>query len=152
MQNNLLVRLGEADDADTLAQFNLAMAWETERKRLDPSTVKRGVRAVLDNGEYGFYVVATSAKEIVGSLLVTFEWSDWRCGLFWWLQSLYVRPDFRRRGVLRRLHEFVAAQAARKSNVCGIRLYADQSNRTAQRAYTALGMRKTDYELYEQML
>jgi len=152
MEDNILVRRAESNDADAIAQFNMAMAWETEQEHLDPPTIARGVRAVLDNAGYGFYLVATCNDEIVGSLLVTFEWSDWRCGLFWWIQSLYVRPQFRRRGVLKTLHEFLTAEAARQRHVCGIRLYVEQSNSRAQSAYAALGMQKTGYEIYETLL
>lgn len=152
MSNDILVRRAEADDADAIAQFNIAMAWETEQKHLDPPTIAHGVRAVLDNGEYGFYLVATCYDEVAGSLLVTFEWSDWRCGLFWWIQSLYVRPGFRRRGVLKALHQFLSAEASQEPNVCGVRLYVEQSNSIAQSAYAALGMRKTGYEIYETLL
>jgi len=152
MSNDILVRRAESNDADAIAQFNIAMAWETEQKRLDPPTITRGVRAVMENAEYGFYLVATCNDEIAGSLLVTFEWSDWRCGLFWWIQSLYVRPEFRRRGVLKTLHEFLAVEAARQGHVCGIRLYVERSNAIAQSAYAALGMQKTGYEIYETLL
>jgi len=151
MESDVVVRLGEPDDADTLAQFNIAMARDTEDKRLDPPTVAQGVRAVLAHREYGFYVVAALGGEVVGSLLITFEWSDWRSGLFWWIQSLYVKPDFRRRGVLKQLYRYVTARASRETNVCGIRLYAEQSNRVAHRAYTTLGMQKTNYHIYETM-
>ena len=152
MKDNILVRRAEPNDADAIAQFNIAMAWETEQKRLDPPTIARGVRAVLDHADYGFYLVATCNEEVAGSLLVTFEWSDWRCGLFWWIQSLYVRPEFRRRGVLKTLHESLAAEAARQGHVCGIRLYVERSNAVAQSAYAALGMQRTGYEIYETLL
>ncbi|NLH41836.1 MAG: GNAT family N-acetyltransferase [Planctomycetes bacterium] len=101
---------------------------------------------------HGFYVVAESQEQVVGCLMITFEWSDWRCGLFWWIQSLYIRPEFRRRGILRRLHELVKAEAIRQGGVCGIRLYVERSNQTAQQAYRQLGMRPCSYQMYEQVL
>jgi GNAT superfamily N-acetyltransferase len=150
MTNDVAIRRGEPSDAETLAEFNIAMAWETERKRLDAPTVTRGVQAVLKNANYGFYVVAVAEDRVVGSLLVTYEWSDWRCGLLWWIQSVYVRPSFRRRGVFTRLHEFLQDEASRAPQICGLRLYVEDSNRTAQQVYTTLGMKRTPYHIYEQ--
>ena len=91
MLNKLLVRIGEDKDADTLIEFNMAMAWETERKKLSLPAVTKGVQTVLDDPRHGFYLVAEAANEVLGSLMVTFEWSDWRCGQFWWIQSVYVK-------------------------------------------------------------
>ncbi len=128
------------------------MAWETEHVQLCKDTLTRGIEAVLADSQYGFYVVAEDDEQIVGCLLITFEWSDWRCGLFWWIQSLYIRPLFRRRGIFRRLHEFVKTQALTHGGVCGIRLYVEQSNQVAQRAYQQIGMHARSYRMYEQML
>ncbi|MBN2131340.1 MAG: GNAT family N-acetyltransferase [Sedimentisphaerales bacterium] len=152
MANEVAIRRAASGDANTLAEFNIAMAWETERKHLDPATVARGVRAVLTKADYGFYVVAAVAGEVVGSLLVTYEWSDWRCGLFWWVQSVHVRPEFRRRGVFRQLYAFVRDEAARNPEVCGLRLYVEDTNHAAHRVYAAIGMTRTPYHLYEQLL
>jgi ribosomal protein S18 acetylase RimI-like enzyme len=152
MLNEIQVRIAETKDIETIAEFNTAMAWETEGKQLNPSTIRRGIRAVLDDSDYGLYVVAQSDGEVVGCLLITYEWSDWRSSLFWWIQSLYVQPAFRRRGVFRQLHDFVRAQALRRPEVCGIRLYVEQSNRVAQDAYRRIGMKPTAYQIYEEML
>jgi GNAT superfamily N-acetyltransferase len=152
MPSECLIRRAEPKDAQTIAELNIAMARETESKQLCPATITEGVRAVFGNPDYGFYVVAESNGEVMGCLLITFEWSDWRSGLFWWIQSLYVRPRFRRRGVFRQLHEFVKAEALRRPHTCGIRLYAEQSNHVAQRAYEEIGMRATPYRIYEEML
>jgi len=152
MHSDLRIRTAQPEDVETIAEFNVAMAWETERTQLDRETVIAGVRAVLAEPRHGFYVVAEAQEQVVGCLLITFEWSDWRCGLFWWIQSLYVRPESRRRGILRRLHEFVKAEALRQGGVCGIRLYVEHSNQTAQQAYRRLGMRPCSYQMYEQML
>jgi len=152
MPNEVQVRFAELKDIETIAEFNTAMAWETEGKQLNPSTIRRGVRAVLDDSDYGLYVVAQSDGEVVGCLLITYEWSDWRSSLFWWIQSLYVRPEFRRHGVFKQLHDFVRAQALRRPEVCGIRLYVEQSNRVAQDAYRRIGMKPTAYQIYEEML
>jgi GNAT superfamily N-acetyltransferase len=152
MADEVIIRTGQLGDADTLAQFNIAMAWETERKRLDPATVARGVQAVLTNADHGFYAVAVVAGEVVGSLLVTYEWSDWRCGLFWWIQSVYVRPEFRRRGIFKKLHAFLKDEASRRPHVCGLRLYVEDANHAAQQVYAALDMKRTPYHVYEQSL
>jgi GNAT superfamily N-acetyltransferase len=152
MPDEVQVRIAELKDIETIADLNTTMAWETERKQLNPSTIRRGIRAVLDDSDYGFYVVAEENGEVVGCLLITYEWSDWRSGLFWWIQSLYVRPAFRRRGVFKQLHDFVKAQALRRPDVCGIRLYVEQSNHVAQDAYDRIGMKPTTYQMYEEML
>ena len=145
-------RLAVADDAATLAGFNQAMALETEGKVLGDGVVRPGVEAVLCDAGHGFYVVADIGREVVGSLLVTFEWSDWRNGRIWWIQSVYVRPGHRRRGVYRALHEFVRARARSTGGVVGLRLYVERDNSAAQRTYAALGMHETPYLVYEEML
>ena len=145
-------RLAIADDAATLAGFNQAMALETEAKVLADEAVLPGVEAVLRDADHGFYVVADTGGEVVGSLLVTYEWSDWRNGRMWWIQSVYVRPGHRRRGVYRALHEFVRARARSTGGVVGLRLYVERDNAAAQRTYAALGMHETPYFVYEETL
>jgi GNAT superfamily N-acetyltransferase len=152
MHSDIRIRTAEPRDVETLAELNLAMAWETEHLQLCPATLIRGIQAVLADAGHGFYIVAESEGQVVGCLLITSEWSDWRCGLFWWIQSLYIRPPFRRRGIFRQLHEFVKTQASRQGGVCGIRLYVEQSNQVAQRAYQQIGMHARSYRIYEQML
>ena len=151
MSNELLVRIGEYKDVDTLVESNMALAWETERKKLSSEVVTEGVHALLGNPQYGFYVVAELAGKVVGSVMVTFEWSDWRCGLIWWIQSVYVKPDFRRQGVFRSLYEFLREKASRERNVCGFRLYVLGSNRTGKDAYGGVGMKETSYGVYEEL-
>ena len=145
-------RLAGAGDARTLAGFNRAMALETEAKALAHDVALGGVEAALRDSVHGFYVVAESGQEIVGALLVTYEWSDWRNGRIWWIQSVYVRPEHRRRGVYRALHEFVRDRARRTGGVVGLRLYVERENAAAQRAYAALGMSRTPYLVYEEAL
>jgi GNAT superfamily N-acetyltransferase len=111
--------------------------------------VTEGVRRLLGNPQYGFYVVAETGGEIIGCLMVTYEWSDWRCGVVWWIQSLYVKTDFRRQGVFRKLYEFTVEKASRDSNVCGLRVYVVKSNQAAQCAYAKIGMEETYYKVYE---
>ena len=145
-------RLAVADDAATLAGFNQAMALETEAKVLADEAVLPGVEAVLRDAGHGFYVVVDTGRDVVGSLLVTYEWSDWRNGRFWWIQSVYVRPGHRRRGVYRALHEFVRVRARSTGGVVGLRLYVERDNAAAQRTYAALGMREIPYLVYEETL
>ncbi len=152
MPDEIQIRAAELTDVEVIAELNAAMAWETEKTQLCKDTLTRGVRAVLDNPAHGFYVVAESDGHVVGCLMVTFEWSDWRCGQFWWVQSLYIRSPFRRQGVFRRLHEFVENQALRRPEVCGIRLYVEHSNHVAQQVYERIGMRSLPYRMYERKL
>lgn len=152
MDSDTQIRLADPRDIDAIAEFNMAMAWETEHMLLSRDTLIRGVGEVFARPEHGFYIVAETDGQVVGCLLVTFEWSDWRCGQFWWIQSLYIRPMSRRRGIFRQLHEFVKAQALHQGGVCGIRLYVEQSNHLAQQAYQQIGMRARSYRMYEQML
>lgn len=144
------VRKARAEDAASLVQFNQAMALETEGKHLDEETLTAGVEAVLSNDERGFYVVAESAGEVAGGLLVTREWSDWRNAWFWWIQSVYVVPQARGKGLYRELSAFVWAMALEAGDVCGIRLYVEKENRVAQTVYERLGMHETEYLMYEQ--
>ena len=152
MPDKLTVRPATREDIDTLVQFNQAIASETEDKSLAPDTVRRGVNALFDDPSRGFYLVAVRADTIVGSVMITTEWSDWRNGLFWWIQSVYVRPDARRSGVYTALHEAVRSRAADTEEVCGLRLYVDDANQSARDTYESLGMTETGYRLYEEML
>jgi len=147
----LLIRKAEPRDADHIAAFNQAMAWETEGRTLIPALIGAGVRRLLGDPSLGFYAVAEHEGEVVGCLMVTNEWSDWRNGLFWWIQSVYVRADWRRRGVYRRLYEFVRELAQREPGICGFRLYVEKENTVAQRTYASLGMAATDYLIYEEL-
>ena len=147
----LHVRAAAAGDADVLARFNTAMALETEGKRLLPGVVGAGVRRLLAEPALGFYLVACAGTEVVGSAMVTTEWSDWRNGRFWWIQSVYVVPAWRRRGVFRALYAHIRAAASAQPDVCGFRLYVEQHNTVAQATYAALGMQVTDYRLLEEL-
>lgn len=149
MDNNIIIRNGEEKDAGLIAEFNIAMAMETEGKQLDSEIVLSGVRNLLNNKEEGFYVVAELDGVVIASLMVTKEWSDWRDGVFWWVQSVYVRPEQRKRGVFRRLYEFVKDTAVASGDVCGLRLYVERDNTAAQETYVRLGMEETPYKMYE---
>lgn len=137
------------EEAGVIADFNHAMALETENKRLDRSTLLSGVRAVLENEDLGFYLVARIGEDVVGCLLITTEWSDWRNGLFWWIQSVYVAPESRGKGVFSALYSHVSHEARSRSDVCGLRLYVEKENERARRTYLRLGMTETDYRLLE---
>ena len=143
------VRPAAPVDLDVLVEFNAAMALETEGRRLDPARLRAGVRAALADPARGTYRVAEVDGRVVGALLLTREWSDWRNGWFWWIQSVFVAPDARGRGVYRALHESVLAEARADRGVCGVRLYVEQDNRRAQSVYAAVGMQRTHYVFYE---
>lgn len=138
-----------ADDA-IIARFNRAMALETEARKLNPSGVLRGVKALLADPAKGVYFVAEADSEIIGQTLITYEWSDWRNGNFWWIQSVYVAPAHRGRGVFKALHQHIHQLARRQTDVCGLRLYVDGHNAQAKEVYARLGMARTDYELWEE--
>ncbi|MBT8250099.1 MAG: GNAT family N-acetyltransferase [Acidimicrobiia bacterium] len=125
------------------------MALETENRQLDPSTVTAGVRAVFADDSRGRYLVATDGGEVVGSLLLTYEWSDWRNRWFWWIQSVYVAPAARRQGTFRSLFDAVVADARARHDVFGIRLYVASDNVLAQSVYTSLGLGAAGYGVYE---
>jgi ribosomal protein S18 acetylase RimI-like enzyme len=152
MASTLVVRNARNQDIPALADFNIAMAQETENKILSPTKVKAGMRAVLRHPDHGFYLVAELNGEVAGSLLVTREWSDWRNGVFWWIQSVYVPPEFRKRGIYRALYDEVKARAKSNPEVCGFRLYVERSNRAAMAVYSKLGMSETEYRIYEESL
>jgi GNAT superfamily N-acetyltransferase len=145
----MVIRAADRRDLAVLAAYNLALAWETEQKRLDPATVEAGVEALLGDPQRGFYTVAEIEGQVVGQVLITFEWSDWRNGWFWWLQSVYVQPAFRRRGVFRALVEHLEERARREGHVVGLRLYVERDNRAAQAVYAALGLQPTTYGVLE---
>ncbi|TFZ07727.1 GNAT family N-acetyltransferase [Ramlibacter humi] len=145
------IRPAAPADADTLAGFNIAMAFETEHRRLIPEVVGRGVRRMLDQPSMGFYLVAERAGAVMASAMVTTEWSDWRDGRFWWLQSVYVRPEARRQGAFRALYEAIRERAMNEGDVCGFRLYVEKDNEAAMATYRSLGMAGTDYRVMEEL-
>jgi len=149
----LTVRDAHAGDAALIARWMIAMAWETEHKALDPNVVARGVHAVFGHSARGRYFIAERALDAriatVGVLMLTHEWSDWRDGDWWWIQSVYVDPAHRRQGVYRALYEHVHALARATPEVCGLRLYVERENANAQRTYASLGMSDAGYAMYE---
>lgn len=149
--SDMVIRHAERSDSAAIAEWNAAMAWETEQKRLDPAVLNRGVMAVFDEPRRGFYLVAERDGRAVGCLMVTYEWSDWRNGDFWWIQSVYVVPEARRGGVFRELYADVARRA-KEVGAVGIRLYVETENHRAQSTYRELGMERCHYFMYEQMI
>jgi ribosomal protein S18 acetylase RimI-like enzyme len=151
-EKTIRVRAANAADAEALVAFNAAMALETEAKTLDTDVLRAGVAVVLAQPVRGFYLVAEVAERIAGCLMVTYEWSDWRNGDWWWLQSVYIAPEYRRHGVFRALYAEVERCAAERVDVVGIRLYVESGNAGAQRTYESLGMREEQYRMYAKPL
>jgi GNAT superfamily N-acetyltransferase len=143
------VRPATADDVSLMARWAGAMAFETENKQLDAATVARGIEAGVADPARARYFVAEVAGEPVGTLMTTFEWSDWRNAWWWWIQSVYVAPEHRRRGVYRALYGYVLTLARSDRAVCGLRLYVERENVRAIRTYEFLGMKDSGYRLYE---
>jgi ribosomal protein S18 acetylase RimI-like enzyme len=144
------IRLATAADAGVLIDFNAAMARETEGKELLTEVIGAGVRSLLGNPAAGFYLLAEQ-DSVVGSLMITKEWSDWRNGTFWWIQSVYVRPQFRRQGVYKNLYRHIQELASEDPAVCGFRLYVERENDRAQATYGSLGMKQTRYLVFEEL-
>lgn len=151
VSSDIVVRPAKMTDLQTLVNFNAALARETEGKHLDLSRLAKGVQSVFDSPEHGFYLVAEEplARHVVGQVLITYEWSDWRNGVFWWLQSVFVELGWRRRGVFRALYDYVIEEAKGRKNVAGVRLYVEKENRLAQQVYQELGLRPAGYQVYE---
>ena len=151
---SIQIRPATRDDADIIVEFNRAMALETENRRLDLATLRMGTLAFLESSGYGLYIIAElpedKNRKPVGQLMMTYEWSDWRNGVFWWIQSVYVVPERRGRGVFRAMYEHILAKAKTDPKVCGIRLYVERENRSAQTVYQRVGLVPSVYTVYEQ--
>ena len=146
------VRIREADleDIDTVVEFNMALASETENKTLDRRTLTVGVRQALTDKRRSQYYVAEIGSAIVGQTMFTTEWSDWRNGTFWWIQSVYIDPAHRGRGIFRMLYEHIRSEAKRYPDIRGIRLYVHKDNQRAIETYRRMGMTLTDYMVCEE--
>ena len=151
--SRLIIRPAKHADLESLVAFSTAMAKETEGRILDQARLREGTQSLLGSPAYGFFMVAeapgTDPPQLIGQLMITFEWSDWRNGVFWWIQSVYVDPAWRRRGVFRRMHDAIVSQAKSDPKVCGIRLYVEQENRTAKTVYQRVGLAQSVYKVYE---
>lgn len=148
--SEFIIRPAHAGDCSTLVEFNQRLALETEGRGLDTALLTSGVQAVLSDSLKGRYFVADSGTELLGQVMHTREWSDWRNGMLWWLQSVYVRPEHRRRGVFRRLVEHVRQLARNDPDVVGLRLYVEHGNQPAQEVYRRLGLTPAGYVVLEQ--
>jgi GNAT superfamily N-acetyltransferase len=132
LPNQLIIRAANLDDVESIITFSAAMALETENRQLNVARLREGTLS------------------LIGQLMITYEWSDWRNGVFWWIQSVYVDPAWRRRGVFRRIHEAVVSQAKADVKVCGLRLYVEQDNHTAEAVYQRVGLKRSVYKVYEE--
>ncbi len=147
----IVVRQATLDDSMILSQFNMSMAEETEGRQLDQTTVNAGVKQLFRDSRQGFYLMAEVGGSARGSLMITYEWSDWRNGLFWWIQSVYVVPTARRSGVFTALYQYVKKMAQDDNAACGLRLYMEKDNLAARAVYMAMGMDTTPYQVFEDL-
>ncbi len=146
----ITIRKARKQDADHIIDFQEKMAWETEKMILPGETVSLGVHAVFSNPELGQYWIAEEEGQVVASLLITYEWSDWRNTNVWWFQSVYVILSHRRKGIFRSMYLHIRAEAE-KTGVAGLRLYVEKNNAGAQKTYESLGMKRDHYAMYEWM-
>jgi ribosomal protein S18 acetylase RimI-like enzyme len=155
MMAEITVRPATLDDAEFVVRGNAEMARETENLTLDIERLRAGIRAMFETPSRGFYLIAELGGIRAGQMMITYEWSDWRNGVFWWIQSVYTAPEMRRRGVFRALYAHAESLAHTESlahkdgSVCGLRLYVESNNQAAQETYRRCGMRETDYRMFE---
>jgi len=148
---NIQIRKAKESDLPTIVEFQLAMAQETENLQLDKPTVEKGVAAAFKDSGKGQYFVSEIDGEIASSLMITPEWSDWRNGVVYWIQSVFVKEEFRRLGIYRKMYAYIQDLVKQDENVRGIRLYVDKSNIKAQKTYESTGMNGEHYQLFEWM-
>jgi GNAT superfamily N-acetyltransferase len=142
------IRKAKINDAETIISFQLAMAMETEDLALNKEVLSAGVKTVFEKPLKGLYFVAEAGGSVVASLLITYEWSDWRNADVWWFQSVYVIPEYRRKGIFRLMYEYVKEEAL-KNGIAGLRLYVESNNLPARKTYEAMGMSSEHYTMYE---
>jgi GNAT superfamily N-acetyltransferase len=146
---NIAVRDAAPADGPIIADFNSRMAVETEGRALDPGLIGPGVDALLDDSTKGRYWLAEHGGQVIGQIMVTYEWSDWRNGMLWWIQSVYIAEEKRRQGVFSTLYRHVESLARATQDVCGLRLFVEDNNKRAQDTYLALGMIRPGYQVME---
>ena len=146
------IREARRQDAPNIVDFQLKMALETEGLHLDAPTVQKGVAAVFEDAAKGAYYVAEADGQVIASLMITREWSDWRHGWVWWFQSVYVLPEFRKQGVFAAMYQHIKSRVIHSEDVRGLRLYVDKRNLPAQGVYTRQGMNGSHYLTYEWMV
>jgi GNAT superfamily N-acetyltransferase len=152
--DHLNVRRAKPEDAAMIESFSAAMALETEGRRLDLGRLHDGTIALLESPDRGFFMVAeleqADDRRLLGQLMITYEWSDWRNGVFWWIQSVYVDPAWRRQGVYRTMHQHMLREAKARKDICGLRLYVEQNNQRAQQVYHQVGLSPSSYQVFEE--
>lgn len=149
---SVTIRAADSRDVAAIVAFNAALAWESEGKRLDLEVLRRGVGRVLATPALGRYLVAETQGQVIGQTMLTYELTDWRDGILYWIQSVYVVTDQRRRGVFRQLYQAVQTLARQDPAARGLRLYVEHENAGATSTYTALGMKRSPFDFYEAQL
>ncbi|MGI9205414.1 MAG: GNAT family N-acetyltransferase [Woeseiaceae bacterium] len=149
---NMTIREAGPADQSVIADFNSRLADETEGKQLDPALIGPGVKALLADATKGRYWLAIIDGKVAGQIMVTYEWSDWRNGMLWWIQSVYVPAEFRRQGVFSALFQHVESLVKEDQNACGLRLYVENNNTRAQETYRNLAMVEPGYIVMESLL
>ena len=155
MNKDIAIRRAVFKDAEKITDYNIQMAKEIEDKQLNKTEVFLGVKAVIEDAQKGFYLVAENKDRkigIVGQLMITVEWSDWRNKWFWWIQSVYIDKKFRNQKVFTNLYQEIIRLVESIDDVCGLRLYVEEYNKSASELYKTLGMIKTSYEIYEMLI
>jgi ribosomal protein S18 acetylase RimI-like enzyme len=144
-----MIRKGELRDINSIVEFQMRMAMETENLKLDENVLRKGVKAVFENPERGHYYIAESETNVMGSMLTTYEWSDWRNGTIVWLQSVYILPEYRGQKLFSKMYDFVKHIFEKDASIQGIRLYVDKTNLHAQKVYKSIGMTNEHYHMFE---
>ena len=148
---DIIITKGQIEDVESIAQFQVDMAMESEGTQLDKDIVTKGVSAAMADENKGLYYIARVDGKAVGSLMLTREWSDWNNGWYWWIQSVYVAPDYRRQGVYKSMYNAVCTDA-KQPTIAQVRLYVDETNTRGQEVYSSLGMQESHYLIYETTL
>jgi GNAT superfamily N-acetyltransferase len=146
---NIIIRPAAVSDAVIIAEFNALMAKETEDIDLDRERLQKGIISLLTDTSKGIYYLAVMGDNVIGQLMITYEWSDWRNATFWWIQSVYVLPEYRKNGVFRKLYQYIESLARTRGDVCGLRLYVDTSNKRAQQTYETIGLNRSHYQMMD---
>jgi len=145
------IRKAEKELISLIADFQIKMAWESEEYQLDKAKINNGVKAVFDDKNKGQYFVAYDDKTIIGSLLITNEWSDWRNAWVWWIQSVYVLPEYRRKGIFSSMYQYIKSKVEQDEHIAGLRLYVEKDNLKAISTYKKIGMTDEHYNFFEWM-
>ncbi len=148
---SVTIEMAKLEHLNNIVSFQLAMAKETEDQILDKAILTKGVRAVFEKPNLAQYYVAINEGQVIASTMITYEWSDWRNSTVWWIQSVYVLPEFRGQKVFKKMYEYLQSQVKNSDNIGGLRLYVDKRNQNAQGVYETLGMNGEHYSLFEWM-